>query len=167
MKRSAFTLVEILIVVVILGILAVVVIPTFASCTSAARDSCLAQDLAMIKRMVLVYKAQHMETAPGYPSGDKTAAPTEDAFMAQVTLASDASGATAAKGTAGYKYGPYMERVPENPYNKLRTIRLLGDAEEFPAAADDSYGWIYKPATQEVRPFNSGHDEGGTPYYNY
>jgi general secretion pathway protein G len=80
MKRTAFTLVEILIVVVILGVLAAVVIPTFASCTNAAKDSCLAQDLGMLKRMVLVYKAQHLETAPGYPDGVRTQPPTEAAL---------------------------------------------------------------------------------------
>ncbi len=167
MKRTAFTLVEILIVVVILGILAVVVIPTFASCTAAAKDSALAQDLGMIKRMVLVYKAQHLETSPGYPDGDKSQAPTEEVFLAQVTTATDGNGATAAIGTPGYKYGPYMERIPENPFNRLRTVHILGDAEDFPAAADNSYGWVYKPATQAVRPDNTGAAETGKLYYTY
>lgn len=167
MKRTAFTLVEILIVVAILGILAMVVIPTFASCTGAAKDSAVAEDLAMIKRMVLVYKAQHLETAPGYPDGDRTQAPTYEAFVAQVETASDSVGVTAAAGTPGYKYGPYMERIPENPFNKTRTVLVLGDAEEFPAEPDNTYGWIYKPATQEVRAGNTGEDESGKSYYSY
>jgi prepilin-type N-terminal cleavage/methylation domain-containing protein len=167
MKRSAFTLVEILIVVAILGVLASIVIPTFASCTEAAKDSSLAQDLGMIKRMVLVYRAQHLETSPGYPDGDKGQAPTEAAFMAQVTTASNAAGETAAIGTAGYKFGPYMETIPANPFNKLRTVLVLGDGEDFPAAADNSAGWIYKPSTQEVRAGNTGADQGGKLYYEY
>jgi prepilin-type N-terminal cleavage/methylation domain-containing protein len=167
MKRTAFTLVEILIVVSILAILAVVVIPTFASCTAAAKDSALAQDLSMLKRMVLVYKAQHLETSPGYPDGDRTQAPTEDVFTAQVETASDAGGTTAAVGTAGYKYGPYMERIPENPFNHLRTVHILANGEAFPAEADNNHGWMYKPETQEVRPDNTGSDETGKLYYSY
>jgi general secretion pathway protein G len=167
MNRKAFTLVEILIVVVILGILAAVVIPTFASCTTAAKDSALAQELTMLKRMVLVYKAQHLETPPGYPNGDTSQAPTEAAFLDQVTTASNSSGATAAVGTAGFKYGPYMEKVPANPFNELRTMQILGDAEDFPAEADNNNGWIYKPSTQEVRPGNSGADQAGKRYYDY
>jgi prepilin-type N-terminal cleavage/methylation domain-containing protein len=167
MKRTAFTLIEILIVVAILAILAVVVIPTFASCTAAAKDSALAQDLGMLKRMVLVYKAQHLETSPGYPDGDKSQAPVEDVFTAQVEMASNGNGATAAVGTAGYKYGPYMERIPENPFNHLRTVHILGDAEAFPAEADNNHGWMYKPSTQEFRPDNTGSDETGKLYYNY
>jgi general secretion pathway protein G len=170
MNRKAFTLVEILLVVVILGILAAVVIPTFASCTSAAKDSALAQDLAMIKRMMLVYKAQHLEAAPGYPDGDRSQAPTEEAFLAQTTTASDAHGATAAIGTVGYKYGPYMERIPANPYVDTalqRSILVLGDNEDFPAEPDNQHGWICKPATQEVRAGNTGADESGKRYYDY
>ena len=170
MKRTAFTLVEILIVVVILGILAAIVIPTFASCTAAANNSCLAQDLAMLKRMILVYKAQHLETAPGYPNGDRTVAPTETAFVDQTTMASNTNGATAAKGTPGYQYGPYMERLPANPYVEVavqRSVLVLGDNEPFPAMPDNQHGWICKPATQEVRAGNTGSDESGKLYYDY
>jgi general secretion pathway protein G len=170
MNRKAFTLVEILLVVVILGVLAAVVIPTFGSCTAAAKDSALAQDLAMIKRMILVYKAQHMEAAPGYPNGDRSQAPTQEAFLAQTTMASDAQGTTAAIGTAGYKYGPYMERIPANPYvdqTVQRSILVLGDSEDFPAEPDNQHGWICKPATQEVRAGNTGSDESGKRYYDY
>jgi len=167
MNRKAFTLAEILIVVVILGILAAVVIPTFASCTTAAKDSALAQDLMMLKRMVLVYKAQHLEIAPGYPNGDTTQAPTEQAFLDQVTMASNSSGATAVVGTVGFNYGPYMQKIPQNPFNSLRTVQVLADGEDFPADADGSHGWVYKPATQEVRPDNIGTDQAGKRYYDY
>lgn len=166
-KRKAFTLAEMLIMVVILGILAAVVIPTFASATTSAKDSALAQDLMMLKRMVLVYKAQHLEVAPGYPDGNTSEAPTEDAFLAQVTTASDSEGNTAAIGTPGFKYGPYMQRIPENPFNKLRSVLVLGDEEDFPAEADNNHGWVYKPVTQEVRPGNSGSDQAGKRYYDY
>jgi prepilin-type N-terminal cleavage/methylation domain-containing protein len=167
MNNKAFTLVEILIVVVILGILAAIVIPAMASCTGYAKDSALAQDLTMFKRMVLVYKAQHLETSPGYPDGDKTQTPTEEAMLAQVTSASNISGQTALVNSAEYKYGPYMEKLPQNPFNGLRTVYVLGNSEDFPASADDSYGWAYKPATQEVRPYNSGTDQTGKRYYDY
>jgi len=44
-KARAFTLMEILIVVVLLGVLAAVVIPTVAHSTTSAKDSALAADL--------------------------------------------------------------------------------------------------------------------------
>jgi general secretion pathway protein G len=63
-KVKAFTLVEILIVVVLLGILAAIVIPAFAGGAMSARSSALAQDLRILQRFILIYKSQHMEIAP-------------------------------------------------------------------------------------------------------
>jgi hypothetical protein len=82
-------------------------------------------------------------------------------------MASDAQGVTAAVGTAGYKYGPYMQKIPENPFNNLRTVQILADNEDFPADADNSHGWVYKPATQEARADNTGTDVSGKRYYDY
>jgi len=166
-KARAFTLVEILIVVVLLGILAVVVLPLVAGSAISARESALAHDVQMLRRYALIYKAQHLEVGPGYPDGDTTQVPTEAAFVAQTTLSSNESGQTAAVGTPGFERGPYLMKIPANPLNHKNTVQVLGDAEDFPANADDSHGWIYKASTSEVRPDNTGTDDGGTPYYDY
>ena len=166
-KERAFTLVEILVVVVLLGILAVVVLPLVAGSSISAKESALAIDLQMIRRFVLVYKTQHLEVGPGYPDGDTTQPPTEDVFIAQTTMSSNASGQTAAVGTAGYERGPYLMKIPVNPMNNLSTVEMLGDAEDFPANADNSHGWIYKASTSEVRSDSGGTNDSGKPYYDY
>lgn len=166
-RRSAFTLVEILIVVVLLGILAAIVIPALAGGTTLARQSTLAMNLNLLRRFVPVYTSQHLEVAPGYPNGDRSAVPTEQAFVKQATLSSSQNGQTAVRGTAGFPLGPYISNVPPNPFNKLAAVEVLGDHDAFPAAADDKFGWIYKPATGEVRPDNTGTDASGKLYYDY
>ena len=163
----AFTLVEILIVVVLLGILALVIIPMVSQGAISARESALECDLHMLRRYTLIYKGQHMEVAPGYPNGDKTQAPTEQAFHDQITMATNTAGATAAVGTPGYPRGPYLMKLPVNPLNHKDTVQVLGDGDSFPANADDSHGWIYKPATQEVRGDCTGTGDNGTRYYDY
>ena len=168
MKRArAFTLIEILVVVVLLGILAVVVLPLVAGSAISARESALAHDVQMLRRYVLIYTAQHLEIGPGYPDGDTTQDPTEAVFLAQTTLSSNESGQTAPIGTAGFDRGPYLSKIPVNPLNHKNTIQVLTDAEDFPADADDSHGWIYKASTSEVRADNAGTDDGGTRYYDY
>ena len=64
-QRRGFTLVEVLIVVVILGILAATVLPQFTSANDDAKESALVQDLQTIRAQVQLYKFQHENTYPG------------------------------------------------------------------------------------------------------
>jgi len=166
-QARAFTLVEILIVVVLLGILAAIVIPAIGKSATGARETTLAMNLNLLRRFIPVYTSQHREIAPGYPNGNAGAAPTEQAFVDQAMLSSNAGGETAARGTADYPYGPYLSKIPANPFNSKDTVQVLGGGEGFPAAADDSHGWIYKPATGEIRSDNTGTRDDGTAYYDY
>ena len=166
-KAQAFTLVEILIVVTILGILAAVIMPMASGGAISAKQSALAADLQLLNRFILIYKAHHLEVAPGYPNGQTSAAPTEQAFIDQATLASNKLGQTAAIGSVGFERGPYMQHIPKNPLNNLGTIQMLGNGENFPANGDDSHGWIYKAATGEIRADSTGTDDSGKKYYDY
>lgn len=166
-QARAFTLVEILIVVVLLGVLAAIVIPTVSHSTTLTRETGLASDVGLLRRFVLIYKSQHLEVSPGYPNGDTTATPTGVVFVAQATLSSNAAGQTAARGTPGYNYGPYLSRIPTNPLNDLDTVQIVPNGQAFPAAADGSHGWIFKPETGEIRPDNTGTRDNGTAYYDY
>src|SRR5436190_1471844 len=121
----AFTLIEILIVVVILGILATIVLPEFSNASNTARDSALKDDLRYLRTQVAVYKAQHHDVAPGYPGGDKTKPATASDFVAQMTTHTDDAGNVSALGDATYKYGPYLNAVPANPLTKLTGVRLV------------------------------------------
>src|SRR5215203_1625202 len=82
--RRGFTLVEILIVVVILGILATLVIPQFSDASVTARENTLKDEVRYLRTQIIVYKAQHNDTPCGYPDGVVTSAPTADAFNGQM-----------------------------------------------------------------------------------
>ncbi len=165
--RRAFTLVEILIVVVLLGVLAAIVIPSVARSGTTARESALASDVSLLRRFILIYKSHHLEVAPGYPNGNESATPTGDVFTEQATLSSNSSGRTAAIGTPGFPYGPYLSRLPVNPLNNLSAVQMVSNDNPFPAAADNSHGWICKPQTGEIRPDNPGTNDRGIAYYDY
>ena len=63
-KLKAFTLVEILIVVVILGILGAIVIPQFSDASGDAKRSALISNLATIRAQLELYKLQHNGSYP-------------------------------------------------------------------------------------------------------
>src|SRR5256714_15253863 len=64
LKRTGFTLVEILIVVIILGILAAIVIPQFTNASQDARESSLLSQLQTLRSQIELYKLQHKDKLP-------------------------------------------------------------------------------------------------------
>ena len=62
--KRGFTLVEILIVVVILGILAAIVIPQFTQASTEAKTNSLCSDLQTLRSQIELYKVQHNDTLP-------------------------------------------------------------------------------------------------------
>ena len=128
--RKGFTLVEILIVVVILGILAAIVIPQFSDASTQSKLSSCRTTLQSLRSQIELYKIQHNDTPPALAT-----------FGNEMTLYSDASGGTAAAKDATHIYGPYMQRVPTNPWN---------DSETLAAADAAGVGWVYDEATGDI-----------------
>src|SRR3954466_1704550 len=91
-----FTLIEILIVVVILGILATIVVPQFSNASINAKENTLKDELRYLRTQIVVYKAQHHDVPPGYPGGDRNASATGPDFIAQMTKPTDENSATSA-----------------------------------------------------------------------
>lgn len=161
---AAFTLIEILIVVVILGILAAVVLPKFSDASHMARENALKDDLRYLRTQVTVFKAEHRDVPPGYPNGNRQAAPSAVAFIDQMTKQTD-DRCNVGNGPA-HRHGPYFQKMPPNPLNQRDTILIVPDGQPLPAA-DDSTGWIYKPSTMELVPNLTGMDSEGRPYAQY
>jgi general secretion pathway protein G len=136
--KRGFTLVEILIVVVILGILAAIVIPQFTQASTEAKENSLCSDLQSLRSQIELYKCQHNDIAP-----------TQANFINQMVYCTDIAGVSNASKArdATHQLGPYLETVPENPFNKLSTVEATAAR---PAAGDDSAGWSYIEATGEI-----------------
>ena len=125
-ELRGFTLVEILIVVIILGILAAIIVPQFANASSDARATNLKTTLANVRNQIEVFKAQHNETAPAL-SG----------MWVLMTGQTDTSEATSNAPT-GTHWGPYLQAAPLNPLNSLTGVTS--------ATVDSNAGWYYQPA---------------------
>lgn len=67
--RTAFTLIEILIVVIILGILAAIVVPQFSTATGDARAGNLKAQLSSIQNQIELYAAQRNGAYPDLSAG--------------------------------------------------------------------------------------------------
>jgi general secretion pathway protein G len=133
-QKHGFTLIEILIVVLILGILAGIVIPQFAGATQASKVSSVSTTANTLRSAVQLYYYQHSDTLP-----------TAANFWNAMTTQTDATGAawtnSAANLTAGGPFGPYMQSIPANATNQLTTVI---DANVAPGGQTAAVcGWLY------------------------
>jgi prepilin-type N-terminal cleavage/methylation domain-containing protein len=167
--KKAFTLVEILIVVAILGILAAIALPTFSGHIQEAKESAAKDNLRILRNAIDLYASQHNGVPPGYPLGRTSVNPVFTIFILQLTISTNKDGHTAAIGTDGYPLGPYLSAMPKNPFTNrnIGIPKMITNGQDMPAEATGAYDWIYKAATKDIRLDWPGTDSKGVPYYSY
>ena len=117
--RLAFTLIEILLVVVILGILGALVYPHFANARADAADKAARTQLQSLRSQIEMYKIQHGGALPDL-----------------ITNWNPLINATVYNGKT---VGPYLPRAPKNNFNNLSSV-VDGDGT---APAGGPAGFVY------------------------
>ena len=166
-RRRGFTLIEILIVVVILGIISSIVIPQFSNATHESREATLRDCLRYLRTQITIFKAQHRDVSPGYPNGDASAAADANTFLQQMTTCSDENCNLSSTPSSTYKFGPYLSAMPANPLSSQAGIWMVTGSSMPAADQSQPYGWIYNPQTQTIIANLTGSDASGTPYASY
>ncbi|MDC8760466.1 type II secretion system major pseudopilin GspG [Janthinobacterium fluminis] len=121
-----FTLIEIMVVVVIMGILASLVVPKLISRTGESRVAAARVDIATLMQALKLYKLDNQR----YPS-------TEQGLQALVTKPTTGPAAN------GWKSGGYLEKMPKdpwgNPYQYL-SPGIKGEIDVLSLGADGQPG---------------------------
>lgn len=130
-KGRAFTLVEILIVVVILGILAAMVVPQFASASESARSSNMTGSLQVIRSQLELFESHHNR----YPSLLEL-----DTAWNVLTSRTDVAGDVGVVDGV-HIYGPYIMKMPINPFEGSESVSDTAAA---------GVGWVYDEANAKL-----------------
>jgi prepilin-type N-terminal cleavage/methylation domain-containing protein len=169
MKKKAFTLIEVIVAVSILGILAAIVLPMFLGSSVQTKEAAARDALHMMRSQIELYRFEHKGVVPGYINGFPA---TITVLTKQFTMTTSITGTlnpstTPTIPTSTYLYGPYVQKLPVNPFNNLSTIKIVPSATAFPAAADKTTGWLYKKETAEFKLNWTGTDATGKAYTDY
>jgi general secretion pathway protein G len=150
-RTRAFSSFGIVIVVMVLAVVAAVVAPRFSEAgIRESRMDELCQTLQLLRSQIELYKVQH-EGRPPMQAADGTI--VFDSEFEQMTCCTDMDGQikrrkprTAREGA--WQFGPYLERVPENPFNRRRTVVRVRHEDEIPVVGDA--GWAYVPESGQI-----------------
>jgi len=138
--RRAFSLVELVIVVVIMGILAGIAVPRLSSAADNTRKAALGGNLDHIQKATDFYSAEHAGRGPGTdPGGAPTAVPKD--VVRRLMGRTDENGNVGPGGL----FGPYLRSWPANPINGKLALRVDG---ALPGAG--THGWRYDTATDAI-----------------
>lgn len=133
--RAGFTLVEILIVVVILGILAAIVVPQFTNASNEAVKGALDSQLQTINSQVELYRVREQGASPTLAAGE------------------------ANDGWGDMVGGEYLKEVPMNGYTNNGSIDAGEEADAFGGTRDTEQGWVFDATLNTV--YAVGFDPAG------
>ena len=125
-RQGGFTLVEIMVVVVIIGILGMLVVPKLLGRTGEARVTAARTDISTLMQALKLYKLDNQR----YPT-------TEQGLQALVQKPTTGPAAN------GWKEGGYVEKLPKDPWgNNYQYLSpgLHGEIDVFSLGADGQPG---------------------------
>ena len=127
MRRArGFTLIEIMVVVVIMGVLAALVVPKLLARTGESKVAAAKVDIATIMQSLKLYKLDNTR----YPT-------TEQGLQALLTRPTGGPPAN------GWKEGGYIEKMPKDPWGnpyQFLSPGVKGEVDVFSLGADGQPG---------------------------
>ena len=142
-RHNAFSMIELVIVIVIIGIIAAIAIPRMSRGTAGAQTGALTANLTILRNAIELYRAEHDGRLP-------------DADIAhQLTQFSDSLGSTQATKDAAHPFGPYVSQIPPLPGGDRKGsngvfVETLS-TNTTPPGGLDTDGWWYNSALGVIR----------------
>ncbi len=128
-KSRRLSLIEVITIAVVLGVGSAGIAPRYMEASEEEKLDQLIDGLQTMRGQLALYCVQHEDQLP----------PTQSSEGFSTAMTTRISG-----------YGPYIKRIPVNPYNNLDTIRFDGE----PAGANEA-GWRFDTKDGSFRADNN------------
>ena len=122
-RARGFTLIELVIVVLIIGLIAAIVIPKFVGATDTSREASIQTTLQYVRGQIELFKMQH------------NGSPPQVSVMWTIIQGKSNTTETAAATPTGTNFGPYIRGTPCNPWNGMTAVSSN--------MSDTNAGWFY------------------------
>lgn len=169
----AFSLIELVVVIVVFGVLAAMAIPRFSQGAPNDGESDLKTDLAILRSGIAMYYDDH-GAYPGQRSAGTEAAGagTAAAFIRQIARYTDAEGSASDTPSERFCYGPYLQHgvppCPVSPVGRSSGIHIIsGSAVPAYTERARGAGWIYNCETGYIAANSPDQDGRGVRYDTY
>jgi general secretion pathway protein G len=140
-RGAGFTLVEILIVVLILGVLAAIVIPKFTNASAETKRNSLLSSLNTVRGQIELYMLQHGDQPPALTGADWTPMTDLTSFNSQAT-------------------GPYLQAVPINHLNGFSDVlTVTSDQVGGATVSGANIGFVYNATNGKMWATNTVGDK--------
>jgi len=124
-RRAGFTLIEILLVVILLGVLASILIAQFRNATHDSKKAALLDQLRAVRAQISLYRMQNGDQNPSLSGSDWTPITTQTTFQ-------------------GKAVGPYFAAPPKNTLNDYSDVAVVNTNQTWgDAVSGASIGFVY------------------------
>jgi general secretion pathway protein G len=135
--RTGFSLIELVVVVLIVGIVAAIAAPRMLDATGDARESSLLHSLSVVRDAIELYRA-HQGSFPGEMG-------TEADFKTDLK--------------------PYLRKFPANPLKNSAVVAVKTDGTPFTGTLNGGIGWQYDNASGQFIANSGGMSSDGVKRY--
>ena len=153
-RCTGFSLLEVLIVVILLGIVAAMTIPVVAGYQTQADETSLRSDLALMRSAIELFAADHNGAFPALIGDGTHAAGSPEAFVAHMTQYSNADGEVSQTKGTDYPFGPYLPQgVPNVTVGPLAgggAVKVTSSASNMDADGSPTMAWKYSTVTGQI-----------------
>ncbi len=150
----AFTLVEVMLVIILLSIVSLVAIPLVGDVSTSSGEATARGNVATLRSAIELFYNQHNGLYPSAVTDGANALGSEAAFITHLTQYSNAAGVVSATKSSSYPYGPYLRlgvpKITVGPLNGNSNVSVTNAATALTADGSPTQGWKYSYVTGQI-----------------